>query len=62
MKVMKNNFLKFLWVRIVVYAGLLGPATFSLLILEIVKVVYIGIKIPTTLPQIIVYVVDVGKL
>ena len=42
--------------------GLLRPANFPQLIVEVVKVVYIGIKIPDTLPQVIADVLDVGQV
>ena len=41
---------------------LLRTATFPWLILEVVKVVYIGLKIPATLPQLIMEVLDVGQV
>ena len=61
-KVMKKKFLKFLWVRKVVYIGLLVTATVSQLILEVIKVVEICIKRASTLPQVIYEVIDVGQV
>ena len=44
MNVMKNNVLKCLWSRKVVEIGLLIPSTLPQVIVEVVKVVDIGIK------------------
>ena len=42
--------------------GLLRPATFSQVIMEVVKVMDIGLKRPGTLPQLIMEVVDLGQV
>ena len=44
------------------YICLLRPPTLTQVIMELMKVVYIGLKIPATLPQLIMEVLDVGQV
>ena len=62
MKVPKNKVLMCLWERKVVDIGIFIPYTITQVIVEVVKVVGIGLKRTTNLPQVITEVMDVGKV
>ena len=62
MKVLKNYVCKCLRYRKVLDIVLLRPATCLQLIVEVVKVMGIGLKRPEFLPQVIAEVVDLGQV
>ena len=59
-KVLKKEVHQCIWERIVVEIGILIPATFSRLIVEVVKVMDIGLKRQAILHQLIMVVMNVG--
>ena len=44
------------------YICLLRPPTLTQVIMELMKVVYIGLKIPSNIPQVISEVADIGQV
>ena len=62
MKVLKKKVWECLQERKVVDIYLLRPSNFPQLIVEVVKVLDIGLKIPATLTQVILEVLEVGQV